>query len=163
MALVSGGPGRAVAAKGNKANFIITSSEFATTDETNPGSGIAELFQVTVLSSIFRVGDDRCRIAVGIAAFPHQLRTGSVGQAVRHPRRPLGGGTLDRLRSMESLSTAPWLEPIAGSSTPPRLAFSSRTATYRWPVVERFSPPASCSTVMILPIIYIGDQGRSSH
>lgn len=51
----------------NKANFL-TSSEFATTDETNLRFGIAELFQVTVLSSVFALLI-AVPIAIGIAAF----------------------------------------------------------------------------------------------
>ncbi len=51
----------------NKANFL-TSSEFATTDETNLRFGIAELFQVTVLSSVFALLL-AVPIAIGIAAF----------------------------------------------------------------------------------------------
>lgn len=60
----------------NRANFI-TSSEFSTTDETNLRFGIAELFQVTVLSSVFALVI-AVPIAIGIAAFltnyaPRQL------------------------------------------------------------------------------------------
>ncbi len=51
----------------NKANFL-TSSEFATTDEANLRFGIAELFQVTVLSSVFALVI-AVPIAIGIAAF----------------------------------------------------------------------------------------------
>lgn len=51
----------------NKANFL-TSSEFATTDEANLRFGIAELFQVTVLSSVFALLI-AVPIAIGIAAF----------------------------------------------------------------------------------------------
>lgn len=51
----------------NKANFL-TSSEFATTDESNLRFGIAELFQVTVLSSVFALLI-AVPIAIGIAAF----------------------------------------------------------------------------------------------
>ena len=51
----------------NKANFL-TSSEFATTDETNLRFGIAELFQITVLSSVFALLL-AVPIAIGIAAF----------------------------------------------------------------------------------------------
>jgi phosphate transport system permease protein len=51
----------------NKANFL-TSSEFATTDETNLRFGIAELLQITVLSSVFALLL-AVPIAIGIAAF----------------------------------------------------------------------------------------------
>jgi len=51
----------------NKANFL-TSSEFATTDETNLRFGIAELLQTTVLSSVFALLI-AVPIAIGIAAF----------------------------------------------------------------------------------------------
>ncbi len=42
----------------NKANFF-TSSEFSTNDADNLRFGIADLFQVTVLSSVFASGDRR--------------------------------------------------------------------------------------------------------
>ena len=51
----------------NKANFI-TSSEFSTTDPANLRFGVAELFQVTVLSSLFALAI-AVPIAIGIAAF----------------------------------------------------------------------------------------------
>ena len=51
----------------NKANFI-TSSEFNTNDPANLRFGIAELFQVTVLSSLFALVI-AVPIAIGIAAF----------------------------------------------------------------------------------------------
>jgi phosphate transport system permease protein len=51
----------------NKANFI-TSSEFVTTDENNLRFGIADLFRVTVLSSIFALVI-AVPIAIGIATF----------------------------------------------------------------------------------------------
>ena len=51
----------------DKVNFI-TSSEFSTTDEDNLRFGIAELFQVTVLSSVFALVI-AVPIAIGIAAF----------------------------------------------------------------------------------------------
>lgn len=51
----------------NKADFL-TSSEFATTDENNLRFGIAELFQTTVLSSVFALAI-AVPIAIGIAAY----------------------------------------------------------------------------------------------
>ena len=51
----------------NKVNFL-TSSEFATSDETNLRFGIAELLQITVLSSVFALLI-AVPIAIGIAAF----------------------------------------------------------------------------------------------
>jgi phosphate transport system permease protein len=51
----------------DKANFI-TSSEFVTTDENNLRFGIADLFRVTVLSSIFALAI-AVPIAIGIATF----------------------------------------------------------------------------------------------
>lgn len=51
----------------DRVNFI-TSSEFSTTDENNLRFGIAELFQVTVLSSVFALVI-AVPIAIGIAAF----------------------------------------------------------------------------------------------
>ena len=51
----------------DKANFI-TSSEFVTTDENNLRFGIADLFQVTALSSIFALAI-AVPIAIGIATF----------------------------------------------------------------------------------------------
>jgi len=51
----------------DKANFI-TSSEFVTTDENNLRFGIADLFRVTVLSSIFALAI-AVQIAIGIATF----------------------------------------------------------------------------------------------
>ena len=51
----------------DKANFI-TSSEFVTTDENNLRFGIADLFRVTALSSIFALAI-AVPIAIGIATF----------------------------------------------------------------------------------------------
>ncbi len=51
----------------NKANFI-TSSEFLTTDETNLRFGVADLFRVTLLSSVFAL-IIAVPIAIGIATF----------------------------------------------------------------------------------------------
>ena len=51
----------------DKVNFI-TSSEFSTTDEDNLRFGIAELFQVTLLSSVFALVI-AVPVAIGIAAF----------------------------------------------------------------------------------------------
>ncbi|MFM8528860.1 MAG: phosphate ABC transporter permease subunit PstC, partial [Ilumatobacteraceae bacterium] len=51
----------------DKVNFI-TSSEFSTTDEDNLRFGIAELFQVTLLSSVFALVL-AVPVAIGIAAF----------------------------------------------------------------------------------------------
>ena len=54
-------------AAADNANFI-TSSEFVTTDENNLRFGIADLFRVTVLSSIFALAI-AVPIAIGIATF----------------------------------------------------------------------------------------------
>jgi phosphate transport system permease protein len=51
----------------NNANFI-TSSEFVTTDENNLRFGIADLFRVTLLSSVFALAI-AVPIAIGIATF----------------------------------------------------------------------------------------------
>ncbi len=53
--------------RANNANFL-TSAEFVTTDPSNLRFGIAELFQVTVLSSVFALVI-AVPIAIGIAAF----------------------------------------------------------------------------------------------
>ncbi len=95
----------------NKANFI-TSSEFATTDETNLRFGIAELFQVTVLSSIFALVI-AVPIAIGIAAF----LTNYAPVRLAKPFAIL----VDLLAAVPSIVfglwgifvLAPWLEPIA--------------------------------------------------
>lgn len=95
----------------NKANFI-TSSEFATTDETNLRFGIAELFQVTVLSSIFALAI-AVPIAIGIAAF----LTNYAPVRLAKPFAIL----VDLLAAVPSIVfglwgifvLAPWLEPVA--------------------------------------------------
>jgi phosphate transport system permease protein len=95
----------------NKANFI-TSSEFATTDETNLRFGIAELFQVTVLSSIFALLI-AVPIAIGIAAF----LTNYAPSRLAKPFAIL----VDLLAAVPSIVfglwgifvLAPWLEPVA--------------------------------------------------
>ena len=95
----------------NKANFL-TSSEFSTTDETNLRFGIAELFQVTVLSSIFALVI-AVPIAIGIAAF-------LTNYAPRRLARPFAV-LVDLLAAVPSIVfglwgifvLAPWLEPVA--------------------------------------------------
>ena len=85
----------------DNANFI-TSSEFVTTDENNLRFGIADLFRVTVLSSIFALAI-AVPIAIGIATFltnyvPRRLRP-----AACDPGRPAGRGAVDRLRPVGHL------------------------------------------------------------
>ena len=95
----------------NKANFL-TSSEFSTTDETNLRFGIAELFQVTVLSSVFAL-IIAVPIAVGIAAF-------LTNYAPRRLAKPFAI-LVDLLAAVPSIVfglwgifvLAPWLEPVA--------------------------------------------------
>jgi phosphate transport system permease protein len=59
---------RAVPAlRANRADFL-TSSEFVTSDPANLRFGIAELFQVTVLSSVFALAI-AVPVAIGVAAF----------------------------------------------------------------------------------------------
>lgn len=96
----------------NKANFI-TSSEFSTTDETNLRFGIAELFQVTMLSSIFALAI-AVPIAIGIAAF-------LTNYAPRRLAKPFAV-LVDLLAAVPSIVfglwgifvLAPWLTPVAG-------------------------------------------------
>ena len=95
----------------NKANFI-TSSEFSTTDETNLRFGIAELFQITVLSSVFALMI-AVPIAIGIAAF----LTNYAPARLAKPFAIL----VDLLAAVPSIVfglwgifvLAPWLEPVA--------------------------------------------------
>jgi phosphate transport system permease protein len=95
----------------NKANFL-TSSEFSTTDENNLRFGIAEMLQVTVLSSIFALLI-AVPIAVGIAAF-------LTNYAPRRLARPFAI-LVDLLAAVPSivfglwgiLVLAPWLLPVA--------------------------------------------------
>lgn len=95
----------------DKVNFI-TSSEFATTDEENLRFGIAELFQVTVLSSILALVI-AVPIAIGIAAF-------LTNYAPRRLARPFAI-LIDLLAAVPSIVfglwgifvLAPRLEPIA--------------------------------------------------
>lgn len=95
----------------NKANFI-TSSEFNTTDANNLRFGIAELFQVTVLSSVFALVV-AVPIAIGIAAF-------LTNYAPRGLARPFAI-LVDLLAAVPSIVfglwgifvLAPWLEPVA--------------------------------------------------
>lgn len=95
----------------NKANFF-TSSEFSTTDETNLRFGIAELFQVTLLSSVFALLI-AVPIAIGIAAF-------LTNYAPRRLAKPFSV-LVDLLAAVPSIVfglwgifvLAPWLEPVA--------------------------------------------------
>lgn len=95
----------------DKANFI-TSSEFATTDENNLRFGIAGLFQVTVLSSVFALVI-AVPIAIGIAAF-------LTNYAPRRLAKPFAI-LIDLLAAVPSIVfglwgifvLAPWLEPVA--------------------------------------------------
>lgn len=95
----------------NKANFI-TSSEFSTTDESNLRFGIAEMFQVTVLSSIFALVV-AVPIAIGIAVF-------LTNYAPRRLAKPFAI-LVDLLAAVPSIVfglwgifvLAPWLTPIA--------------------------------------------------
>jgi phosphate transport system permease protein len=95
----------------NKANFL-TSSEFSTTDENNLRFGIAEMFQVTILSSIFALLI-AVPIAIGIAAF-------LTNYAPRQLAKPFAI-LVDLLAAVPSivfglwgiLVLAPWLLPVA--------------------------------------------------
>lgn len=95
----------------DKVNFI-TSSEFSTTDETNLRFGIAELFQVTLLSSVFALAI-AVPIAIGIAAF-------LTNYAPRRLAKPFAI-LIDLLAAVPSIVfglwgifvLAPWLEPFA--------------------------------------------------
>ena len=95
----------------DKANFL-TSSEFSTTDENNLRFGIAEMLQVTVLSSIFALLI-AVPIAIGIAAF-------LTNYAPRRLAKPFAI-LVDLLAAVPSivfglwgiLVLAPWLLPVA--------------------------------------------------
>jgi phosphate transport system permease protein len=95
----------------NHANFI-TSTEFNTTDADNLRFGIRDLFQVTVLSSIFALMI-AVPIAIGIAAF-------LTNYAPRNLARPFAM-LVDLLAAVPSIVfglwgifvLAPWLEPVA--------------------------------------------------
>ncbi|MCX2928795.1 phosphate ABC transporter permease subunit PstC [Mycobacterium sp. CVI_P3] len=95
----------------NKANFI-TSSEFVTNDPGNLRFGIAELFQVTVLSSVFALLI-AVPIAIGIAAF----LTNYTPARLSRPFAML----VDLLAAVPSIVfglwgifvLAPWLDPVA--------------------------------------------------
>ena len=97
--------------RADKVNFI-TSSEFSTTDENNLRFGIAELFQVTMLSSVFALVI-AVPIAVGIAAF-------LTNYAPRRLAKPFAV-LVDLLAAVPSIVfglwgifvLAPWLEPVA--------------------------------------------------
>jgi phosphate transport system permease protein len=95
----------------NHANFI-TSTEFNTTDANNLRFGIRDLFQVTVLSSLFALMI-AVPIAIGIAAF-------LTNYAPRNLARPFAM-LVDLLAAVPSIVfglwgifvLAPWLEPVA--------------------------------------------------
>jgi phosphate transport system permease protein len=95
----------------NHANFI-TSTEFNTTDADNLRFGIRDLFQVTVLSSLFALMI-AVPIAIGIAAF-------LTNYAPRSLARPFAM-LVDLLAAVPSIVfglwgifvLAPWLEPVA--------------------------------------------------
>ncbi|MCB1265484.1 MAG: phosphate ABC transporter permease subunit PstC [Mycobacterium sp.] len=95
----------------DKANFI-TSSEFSTSDESNLRFGVAELFQVTVLSSVFALLI-AVPIAIGIATF-------LTNYAPRRAAKPFAV-LVDLLAAVPSIVfglwgifvLAPRLEPVA--------------------------------------------------
>ncbi|MGB8504400.1 PstC family ABC transporter permease, partial [Mycobacterium sp.] len=95
----------------NHANFI-TSSEFKTTDASDLRFGIRDLFQVTVLSSVFALVI-AVPIAIGIAAF-------LTNYAPRRLARPFAI-LVDLLAAVPSIVfglwgifvLAPWLRPVA--------------------------------------------------
>ena len=95
----------------NKANFF-TSSEFVTTDESNLRFGIADLFRVTMLSSVFALLV-AVPIAIGIATF-------LTNYAPRRFAKPFGM-LVDLLAAVPSIVfglwgifvLAPWLEPVS--------------------------------------------------
>ena len=95
----------------NNANFF-TSTEFNTTDSDNLRFGIAELLQVTVLSSVFALVI-AVPIAIGIAAF-------LTNYAPRKLARPFAT-LVDLLAAVPSIVfglwgifvLAPWLEPVS--------------------------------------------------
>ena len=95
----------------NKANFI-TSTDFNTSDSDNLRFGIAELFQVTLLSSVFALVI-AVPIAIGIASF-------LTNYAPRKLARPFAI-LVDLLAAVPSIVfglwgifvLAPWLEPLS--------------------------------------------------
>jgi len=95
----------------DKANFL-TSSEFSTADESNLRFGVAELFQVTVLSSVFALLI-AVPIAIGIATF-------LTNYAPRRAAKPFAV-LVDLLAAVPSIVfglwgifvLAPRLEPVA--------------------------------------------------
>ena len=128
----------------NNANFI-TSSEFVTTDPDNLRFGIADLFRVTVLSSIFALVI-AVPIAIGIATF-------LTNYAPRQLARPCAI-LVDLLAAVPSivfglwgifvlapvlLPVARWLNDNLG------WFFLFGTATSRWPAAAPSSPRESCS------------------
>ena len=129
----------------NKANFF-TSSEFITTDPGNLRFGIAELFQVTVLSSVFALVI-AVPIAIGIAAF-------LTNYAPRRLAKPFAM-LVDLLAAVPSIVFGLWgifvLAPLAGSdrAIPQRQSWGgsscSPTATSRSPAAAPSSPRGSCS------------------
>ena len=107
--------------------------------------GIRDLFQVTVLSSVFALVI-AVPIAIGIAAF-------LTNYAPRRLARPFAI-LVDLLAAVPSIVfglwgifvLAPWLRPVAQFlNDQPRAGSScSPTATFRWPVAGRSSRRASC-------------------
>jgi phosphate transport system permease protein len=102
---------RAVPSLGaNHTNFI-TSSEFVTSDEANMRFGIAGLFQVTVLSSVFALVI-AVPIAIGIATFLTNYAPKRLARSC--------GILVDLLAAVPSIVfglwgifvLAPWLEPV---------------------------------------------------
>jgi len=95
----------------NKANFI-TSAEFSTNDADNLRFGIAELFKVTVLSSVFALMI-AVPIAIGIATFLTNYAPRRLARAFAI--------LVDLLAAVPSIVfglwgifvLAPWLEPVA--------------------------------------------------
>ena len=125
----------------DKANFL-TSSEFSTADESNLRFGVAELFQVTVLSSVFALLI-AVPIAIGIATF-------LTNYAPRRAAKPFAV-LVDLLAAVPSIVfglwgifvLAPRLEPVARFLNDHLGWFCSPTAMSRWPAAGRSSPRES--------------------
>ena len=126
----------------DKANSL-TSSEFSTADESNLRFGVAELFQVTVLSSVFALLI-AVPIAIGIATF-------LTNYAPRRAAKPFAV-LVDLLAAVPSIVFGLWAfscwrpdwnRSPDSSTTTSAGSFCSPMATSRWPAAGPSSPRES--------------------
>ena len=142
-------------------NFI-TSSEFVTTDANNLRFGIADLFRVTVLSSMFALVI-AVPIAIGIATFLTNYAPRRFARPLSYPGRPAGRGALDRLRPVGHLRAGPGARAGATlAQREPELVLPVRDGNVSLAGGGTIFTAGMVLAVMILPIITVGLRAKCS-